>query len=307
VNRFQFVSDHQHLFQVKRLCEVIGIAKSSYYYWLETAQTRAERDAEDAKIAAKIKDIQDPKKGGDKAYGVPRVTPEINEGKPAEERINHKKIQRIMKKHGLAGIRLRKPTRTTVSDQTDEKFPDLLNRDFTADQPNQKYVGDITYLPLKDGRNLYLAMVHDCGSRKLPGWALADHMRRELVMDALKAANRDRADFGGLRGAIFHSDHGSQYTSNDFVDLCKELGVTQSMGAVGTSADNALAESLNATGKREMLDGRPYFENEAEARRAVFRWTNRFNTKRRHSYCNYDTPNNYEIELRSNAVLDSAA
>lgn len=307
MSRFQFVDEHQNLFEVKRLCEITGIARSSYYAWVEARPARLARAEADAKIAAQIKDLQDPAKGGDKAYGVPRVTPELNEGKAPTERINHKKIARIMKAHGLAGIRLRKPTRTTVSEQSDEKFPDLLKRKFTAPGPNQKYVGDVTYLPLADGTNLYFATVHDCGSRKLAGWALADHMRRELVMDALKAANRDRANLGGLRGAIFHSDHGSVYTSTDYVDLCNKLGVTQSMGAVGTSADNALAESLNATLKRELLQGRPHFANEAEARRAVFRWTNRFNNKRRHSYCGNNTPNNYEIELTQKNLLPLAA
>ena len=118
------------------------------------------------------------------------------------------------------------------------------SRDFTASAPNVKYVGDITYLPLATGTNLYLATVIDCCSRRVAGWAIGEHMRTELVADALKAAAALR---GTLAGAIFHSDHGSQYTSGDFAKLCKELGVTQSMGSLGSSADNALAESFNAT------------------------------------------------------------
>ena len=121
------------------------------------------------------------------------------------------------------------------------------SRDFTASAPNVKYVGDITYLPLATGTNLYLATVIDCCSRRVAGWTIAEHMRTELVEDALTAADALR---GGLAGAIFHSDHGSQYTSRDFANLCNDLGVIQSMGAVGTSADNALAESFNAALKR---------------------------------------------------------
>jgi len=289
------------------MLEVIGIPRSSYYDWVAAADGRAERALADDELAAKIVVIQDPKADGDPAYGVPRVTAELNDKNPDGDKVNHKKVQRVMKTKGLKGIQLRKKTKTTVSDQSAKKHEDLLKRDFTAELPNQKYCGDITYIPIKGGKNLYLATVLDCGSRQAPGWAMADHMRKELVMDALKAADRYRAPYGGLRGAIFHSDHGSQYTSNKFTDLCAERGVTQSMGAIGSSADNAWAESWNATIKRELLAGRPYFESEADAYRAVFRWINRYNTKRRNSYCNYATPNKYEIELVNQKQLSLAA
>jgi transposase InsO family protein len=110
--------------------------------------------------------------------------------------------------------------------------PDLLGRDFTAEGPNQRYVGDITYLPIADGTNLYLATVIDCHSRRLTGWAIAEHMRTDLIINALSAARDTR---GSLAGAIFHSDHGAQYTSRAFAEHCRALGVTQSMGSVGTS------------------------------------------------------------------------
>jgi transposase InsO family protein len=114
----------------------------------------------------------------DKAYGAPRVTAELNDGAPPQERVNHKRVARVMAEHGIAGIKLRRRVRTTVPEPSDEKVPDLLKRDFTPQKPNTKYVGDITYLPLADGGNLYLATVIDCCSRKLAGWAVADHMRR---------------------------------------------------------------------------------------------------------------------------------
>lgn len=129
-------------------------------------------------------------------------------------------------------------------------FPDLVGRKFTADRPNQVYVGDITYLPIGGGANMYLVIVIDGYSRRLVGFSIADHMRTSLVQDALTSAKRQR---GILKGAIFHSDHGSVYTSQAFQKTCAALGVTQSMGAIGTSADNALAESFNASMKCEVL------------------------------------------------------
>ncbi len=128
-------------------------------------------------------------------------------------------------------------------------------------------------------------------------------MRTELVEDALKAADALR---GGLAGAVFHSDHGSQYTSKDFAKLCRDLGVTQSMGAVGTSADNALAESFNAALKREVLQDNSCWADAATCRREVFRWLARYNTKRRHSHCRYLSPATYE-RTRTPATLPEAA
>jgi hypothetical protein len=134
----------------------------------------------------------------------PRITAELNDGVPTGERVNRKRVARVMAEHGIAGIRLRRRVRTTVPEPADAKAPDLLQRDFTAEAPNTKYVGDITYLPLADGSNLYLATVIDCCSRKLAGATIADHMRTSLVTDALKATLVAR---GTLRGAIFHADH----------------------------------------------------------------------------------------------------
>jgi transposase InsO family protein len=284
VSRFQFVADHRDTFEVKRLCEIVEVNRSSFYAWDAAAPGRAERAAADEQLADRIRVVHE----DDKAYGAPRVTAELNDGAPPGERVNHKRVARVMAARGIAGIRLRRRVRTTVPEPSDAKAPDLLKRNFTAEQPNRKYVGDITYLPLTNGRNLYLATVIDCCSRKLAGWAVADHMRTELVQDALQAALAER---GTLRGAIFHADHGAQYTSKDYAKLCGRLGVTLSLGGVGTSADNAMAESFNATLKRETLTGAAAFANEATCRRQIFWWATRYNTRRRHSYCNYQSPN----------------
>jgi transposase InsO family protein len=287
VSRFQFVADHRHTYGVKRLCAVLQIARSSFYAWLHGEPGRAQRAAADAELAERIRVIH----AQDRTLGAPRMTAELNDGVVAEQRVNHKRVARVMREHAIAGLRLRRRVRTTVPEPADQKVPDLLARDFTADAPNQRYVGDITYLPLADGSNLYLATVIDCFSRRLAGWAIADHMRTDLVADALTAARDTR---GALTGAVFHSDHGSQYTSKDFARVCADLGVTQSMGAVGTSADNALAESFNASLKRETLQGAHAWADQATCRRAVFRWVTRYNTRRRHSYCAQKPPITYE-------------
>lgn len=186
-----------------------------------------------------------------------------------------------------------------VQDQVRAEAPDLVGRDFTASEPNTKYVGDITYLPLDGGKFLYLATVIDLASRRLAGWAIADHMRADLVTDALAAAERTR---GSLAGAVMHTDHGAQYTSRAFADACRQAGVRLSMSAIGSSADNALAESFNATFKRETLQGRRTWSSEREARLDAFRWLNRYNTRRRHSRLGQRSPIAYETALGAAAT-----
>ena len=164
---------------------------------------------------------------------------------PTAERVNHKRVARVMRAARHRRLRQAHAGSAPRSrNQADQKVPDLLRRDFTAHAPNQRYVGDITYLPLADGSNLYLATVIDCYSRRLAGWAVADHMRTELVEDALKAAAATR---GSLAGAIFHSDHGSVYTSKDYAEALRRPRRHPVHGRRRSSADNALAESFNAT------------------------------------------------------------
>lgn len=298
MSRFQFVADHQHAFEVKRLCELVEVERSSFYAWKAAAPARQARAATDAELADRIRRIH----AEDNTIGAPRATAELNDGVAPGERVNHKRVARVMREHDIRGYQRKRRVRTTIPEPSGQQVPDLLNRDFTAPAPNCTYVGDITYLPIADGTNLYLATVIDCYSRRVAGWAVADHMRVELVEDALKAATATR---GSLRGALFHSDHGSVYTSKDYAKLCADLGVTQSMGAVGSSADNALAESFNATLKREVLQDAAVWSDEATCRRQVFRWLVRYNTRRRHSWCRYQSPVAYETG--SAATLPSAA
>ena len=298
MSRFQFVADHSDTFEVKRLCALVEIERSSYYAWKAGAPAREQRAAADAALVARIGKVH----AQDNTYGAPRITAELNDGAGPGGRVNRKRVARVMREHGIRGYTKRRRVRTTIPEPSPQKVPDLLKRDFTAPRPNQRYVGDITYLPLADGSNLYLATVIDCYSRRLAGWAIAGHMRTELVAGALTSAQATR---GSLTGAIFHSDHGSVYTSKDYATLCARLGVTQSMGGVGSSADNALAESFNATVKREVLQDATHWPDEATCRRQIFRWLVRYNTRRRHSRCGYQSPNAYETSYAT--TLPSAA
>lgn len=286
MNRFQFIEDHHKTFPVKRLCEVLDVARSSFHKWRAARPSRQAREREDARLAELISGIH-AESGG--TYGSPRITAELREVHGME--INEKKVARVMRAFGIAGYRKRRRHVTTLPDPSTQPVPDLFRRDFTADAPNIKYMGDITYLPVGDGEFLYLATVIDCFSRRVAGWSIADHMRTGLVADALKGAAALR---GGLEGAVFHTDHGAQYASAEFAALCGELGVTQSMGAVGTSADNAACESFHAALKREVLQDRRRWESAEQCRGEVFRWLVRYNSLRRHSTNGQISPAAYE-------------
>lgn len=298
MNRFQFVADHQPRYGVKRLCQAVGVARSSFYYWRSTAADRAAREAADLKLAGQIKTVHH---AFDGTYGAPRITAELQEN---GHRVNHKRVARVMRRFGVQGLRLRRRHRTTIADPAAAKAPDLIGRDFTAPAPNRRYVGDITYLPVGERGFLYLATVLDLNSRRLVGYAIADHMRTQLVLDALAAAGRTR---GSLAGTVLHTDHGSQYTSRAFAAACRAAGVAQSMSAVGSSADNAAAESFNASLKRETLQGRPAFTDEHQARLTTFRWLHRYNTVRRHSRLAHQSPITYENSTTASTILAQAA
>ncbi|MER6218866.1 IS3 family transposase [Streptomyces sp. NPDC001674] len=284
-SRFQFVDDHRDAFEVKRLCEVVQVNRSSYYRWLSGRQARQVRQRADQRLAARIREVH-AESGG--AYGSPRITAEL---KDTGLHVNEKRIARVMRTFAITGIRLRRRVRTTLPDPAASQVPDLFQRDFTAAEPGRTYMGDSTYLPLADGRFLYLATVLDCFSRKVVGWSIADHMRTDLVAGALLRAAGTR---GGLDGSVFHSDHGAQYGSRTFADLCDQLGVTRSMGAVGSSADNAACESFHASLKRETLQGARDYGGPATCRNRVFAWLTRYNTRRRHSANGHLSPNEYE-------------
>ncbi|MGH9298255.1 MAG: IS3 family transposase [Acidimicrobiales bacterium] len=173
---------------------------------------------------------------------------------------------------------------------------DLIGRNFSTGEPNRRYVGDITYVPTGEGW-LFLATTLDLGSRRLAGWAMADHMRSKLVADALTAALELR---GSLAGSIFHSDRGSQYLSGDYRRLCDQLGVAQSAGRVATCFDNSVAESFFSSLKRELVH-RYRFATRADAIAAITAWIKRYNAVRLHTSLSNIPPIEWEIRYRHQA------
>jgi len=201
--RWRFISDHRDLYGVQRLCRVLGVSASGFYRWIQAAPARAVRKAAERELAAAIEEIHDESNG---AYGVPRITRELRERHGV---VNHKRVARLMRERGIAGRHLRRTVRTTVADRSVPQAPDLIGRDFTASAPDVRWCGDITYLPV-GGAWMYLATVIDMHSRRVVGWSLAEHMRAGLVVDAVRSAVAARG--GQVRGVIFHSDRGAQYT-----------------------------------------------------------------------------------------------
>lgn len=265
---------------------MLNVSRSSFYKWRAGRAGRAARAAADAALAETIANIHAEWSG---TWGSPRITAELREQHGMV--INEKKVARVIRRFGITGVRLRRRATTTIPDPQASSIPDLFDRDFNATEPNTKYMGDITYLPYGDGQFLYLATVIDCHSRRVAGWSIDDHMRTDLVQDALNAAAALR---GSLDGAIFHSDHGAQYASAQYANLCRTLGVTRSMGSIGTSADNAACESFHASLKRETLQHRRRWDSADQARTEVLTWLARYNTRRRHSANGQLSPVDYE-------------
>jgi transposase InsO family protein len=216
-------------------------------------------------------------------------------------RAARKRVWRLMKAAGLQGRHPRAWKKTTVAGQRPIDAPDLIGQDFTAHARDTRWVGDITYVATVDGW-VYTATVIDLHSRTVVGYAVADHLRTSLIVEALAAALVTRRPPAGV---IFHSDRGCQYTSREFSDFCAENGVVRSMGRRATCFDNAVAESFFATYKKELIHTRPW-KNLTEVRQHTFLWIEGYyNRRRRHSTLGYLTPLEYELGLRK--ITDLAA
>ena len=232
VSRFQFVADHRDTFEVERLCQTVEVSRSSFYAWEKAAPGQVERAARDAALAARIKVVQ----AQDRADGAPRVTAELNDGAAPEERVNHKRVTLFVREHHLPGLRLRRRVRTTVPEPSHRRRCRTCSSG-TPPPPHQLQVRRGPHLPAAGvRRNLYLATVIDCYSRRLAGWAIADHMRTAPHRHRPAQRRRDPRKPGRRD---LPRDHGAQSTSRAYAELCSRLGVTQSMGAVGSSADKA--------------------------------------------------------------------
>lgn len=276
--RYRFISEHRADYGVQRLCRVLAVRRPGFYEWLAAEPAREQRAAAEDQLAAEIAAIHGGHRG---AYGSPRVAVELRR---RGRRVNRKRVERIMRERGIIGITRRRRRSLTRQDATAAPAPDLIGRDFTADAPGQRLVGDITYLPTAEGW-LYLATTIDLHTREVVGHAMAGHMRAELVADAVTLAHRR-----GLVDpqAIFHSDRGSQYTSTEFRTILTSLGMRPSMGRVGSCYDNAVAESFFATLKAEI--GTRVWATREQARRAVFAYVTYYNHQRLHSTLGHRTP-----------------
>ncbi len=227
----------------------------------------------------------------DGEYGSPRVHAELVE-RPEWARLNVKSVAVSMQRQGLVAKAKRVRRCLTRADKAAFKYPNLLNRQFNPARPNIAWAGDITEIKTWEGK-LYLATVIDLYSRRLIGFAIADHCRAPLVCDALKMAIAARGGKERIVGVMFHSNRGSQYTADDFVKLCREQGITQSMSRAGSCLDNAVAESFFATLKTEVVY-RTVLATRALARRRITTWIDRYNRTRRHSHCGLQAPIAYE-------------
>ena len=262
-------------------CRVLGVSASGYYAW--AVRPASARTTADAALMEQIRVIHTRSRG---TYGERRVHAELV---ALGVHVGRKRVARLMRALGLAGVSRRKGTRTTVRDRDARPAPDLVDRDFAATGPDRLWVADITYIPTWAGF-LYLAVVLDAWSRRVVGWAMATHLRTELVLEALNMALAQRRPME----VIHHSDQGCQYTSIAFGQRCRDMDVRPSMGSVGDAYDNALCESFFATLECELLD-RHRFQTQAEARMAIFEFIEGwYNPHRRHSALDYQSPINYE-------------
>ena len=287
---YAFVDAQKTDFKVSTLCRVCNVSTSGYYDWrAQVAAGPSDAARDDAEVLERIRAIHRKSRG---RYGEPRITAQLGRD---GERVNHKRVERLMATNGISGCSGRKKVRTTVRDREAVLSADLVNRRFEQTVLDTLWVGDATYIPTDEGW-LYLATVIDACSRRLLGWSMTDHLRTELCLDALEAAVDTRGGKTDIEGVIFHSDHGCQYTADAFRQTCTNLGVTQSMGTVGDSYDNAMAESFFASLKRELVDDE-HFATRAEARAAVFEWLIWYNTDRLHSALEYRPPIEYEQRL----------
>ena len=281
---------HQATYPVRVMSRLLGVSASGFYAWLHRPLSK--RAVEDIGLTAKIHAIHC--RSGD-AYGAPSIHAEL-----ADEyglRVGRKRVARLMRAAGTRGLTPAKFVTTTVVDPGADRALDKVDRQFSAAAPDCLWVADITYVPTASGF-LYLAIVLDVWSRRIVGWAMANHLRTELVLDALDMALAQRRP----ESVIHHSDKGCQYTSYAFGKRCREAGVVPSMGSKGDAYDNAMAESFFATLEREVIDRRR-FKSQAEARMAIFTWLEGwYNPHRRHSSLGYVSPINYERRMLSRAA-----
>ena len=286
--KFAAIADwaDQEQFPVAFMCQELEVSRSGYYAWRQAPPSA--RATLDERLTALIIKIRAQARGNP---GVRRVRAGLA---AAGHLVSHKRVHRLMRAAGLRGRHPKAWRRTTVPGERPVPAPDLIGRAFTAEQPNTRWCGDITYIKTWDGW-AYLATVIDLHSRALVGWAIDTHMRTSLVTDALDMAIENRQP---PKGVIFHSDKGTQYTSGEFDRYCRTKHITRSLGSTGNCYDNAVSESFFATYKKELIHTRPWPDLTRLKRESQDWFDNYYNTVRRHSTLGYLTPLEYELGYR---------
>jgi putative transposase len=287
VSRFRFVHDHHTEYPVKRLCELAEVSRSGYYAWRD--RPASARQVTDGELVPVLVEIHRQSRG---TYGRPRICGQLRRRGYC---VNHKRVVRLMRQAGLAGLSNRKRWRRNRG-KVGAPALDLLERDFTATAPNQRWVADITEFDTDEGR-LYLAGVLDLCARRVAGWAMGPRRNAELVVDALAMAIARRQPPAGV---IHHADLGSQYTSMAFCDAALDAKVALSFGSVGDAFDNAAMEAFWSTLKRELahIHRRRRWATRAELRAALFDYIETFYNRARHQTgLDHLTPAEYEDTL----------
>lgn len=280
---FRFIAAKKTEHSIQIMCRVLEVSRSGYHAW--ATRSPSPRALADARLSGRITEIHT--QSGE-TYGSPRVHAELRLADGVQ--VGRKRVERLMRTAGLSGQLKRRKGRTTISVPGVRTAPDLVERDFNPSAIDRLWCADITYIRTWEGW-LYLASVMDCYSRRIVGWAIADHMRKELVIEALlMAIARRRPDIG----LVHHADHGSQYTSLLFTQRCRLVGIEVSTGSRGDCFDNAAIESFHATLKKDLIH-RGSWPTKAEARTAMFEYIEAFyNRRRRHSRLGMLSPVEYE-------------
>jgi len=277
------IEANRGLFPIQRMCKALDVSRSGYYAWRGRPVSKRER--ENQILALHIKAVH---QETDQTYGTPRITKELRE---SGVQCSANRVARIKQKLGLKAVASPRKYRVTTKAASDAIVsPDLLRRDFDADRPNQKWVSDITYIPITGG-HVYLCAVMDLFSRKVVGWSLQASLTAELARDALRRACRTRNPPPKL---IFHSDHGCQYTSDTLQTELFRHRIRSSMGRKGDCYDNAVAESFFSTLKVERVN-REVYATLHQARRRIADYIQFFNHSRRHSTLGHISPVRYEL------------
>jgi putative transposase len=282
--RYAFIEGHRAMWRLPIMCQALDVSKSGYFAW--RAGRESPRRSQDRSLSVRIKAIHATSR---KTYGSPRIHQEL---KASGVQVGKKRVERLMKAAGVAVLPLRRFVTTTDSDHEQPIAPNLLEQDFTAAAPNERWVTDITYIPTDEGW-LFLAAIVDLYSRKVVGWAMQPTMHRSLVLKALTMAVTDRQPSDGL---IHHSDRGSQYASDEYRAALTAHGIIASMSRKACCYDNAVAESFWHTLKNELIH-RHQFQTRDEAQRAIFEYIEVFyNRTRRHTSIGNISPMDFELQ-----------